>query len=100
MAVITKPRLAETEAELWKAIEIKRREYSGFGSVVIDTLGDGTFSFDVQNKLIKTDAIKDKSMYWGELPVYSMPTNRDKAHLDWAIAHDAAEVWFQPFSKH
>ena len=95
-----KPRLAETESELWKAIEQQRSKFNTFGSIVIDTLGEGTFSFDVCGKIIKTDAIKDKSMYWGELPVYSNPTSKELASLDWALSHDTAEIWFEPWSRH
>lgn len=95
-----KPRLAENEADLWQAFFDLTKKYRCYGSIVLDTLGEGCYSLNVQNKFEKLGEVADKSMYWGYLPLTIKPTKQDISNLDWAIAHDTCEVWFQPYSHY
>ena len=100
MTKTTKPRLAESERDLWKAIHQATEEYKGFGSVSIEVFGVGDFCYDSSGRLIRFWEIPDAAMYWKVILVYEIANSVQARELQQAIARDQCDIRFVPFSRH
>lgn len=87
-----KPRLAENESDLWKAVYEQFHYWWNLQYYIeIDTLGEGVYSLDRDKKIIR--------IYSGRIPTYSIPNNRELAAIDKSFKDDTVQITAKKMGK-